>query len=69
MRAGKFPSDHPVQAAPAGALDQFRALGYWASCFPEGDGITFKPNDPERTRAQVVAEIEAIFGWEVCDEA
>lgn len=23
------------------ALGRFRGKGYWASCFPEGDGITF----------------------------
>jgi hypothetical protein len=69
MRAGAFPPNHPVQAAPAGALDLFRSQGYWASCFPEGDGITFRPNDPERALALVIAEIEAMFGWEVCSDA
>jgi hypothetical protein len=66
MRAGSFPPHHPVLAGPAGCLDTFRLAGYWASCFPDGDGITFQPNDPERPLAQVIAEIEAIFGWEVC---
>lgn len=25
------------------ALGRFRSKGYWASCFPEGDGISFEP--------------------------
>jgi hypothetical protein len=66
MKANAFPPHHPVLAGPAGCLDTFRLAGYWASCFPDGDGITFQPNDPERPLAQVIAEIEAIFGWEVC---
>ena len=56
MRGGRFPADHPVAAGDARSNDraemgssdsmlQFRARGYWASCFPEGDGITWKPEN------------------------
>ncbi len=45
-------------------LEAFRRLGYWASCFPEGDGITMK-EPPGKTRADVVRDIEATFGWVV----
>ena len=31
------PGEQPVSDT---ALGRFRARGYWASCFPEGDGIT-----------------------------
>ena len=75
MRAGRFPAKHPcggqregermrMQLGGSDALDAFRALGYYASCFPEGDGLAFKP-PPEKTTAQIVADIESCFGWSV----
>lgn len=33
----EVPGEQPVSDTPLG---RFRARGYWASCFPEGDGIT-----------------------------
>jgi hypothetical protein len=45
------------------ALDKFRMRGYWASCFPEGDGITIDVGD--RSEAQVVADIAECFGWQI----
>jgi hypothetical protein len=73
MRGGVFPDHHPVVfasggsrgvASPGGSkMDELRALGYWASCFPEGDGITFKPNDDARPPEQVAQDFEAVFGW------
>ena len=51
-RNGRFPNDHPAapgadvtsndraEFATSPSLQAFRARGYWASCFPEGDGIT-----------------------------
>lgn len=74
MRGGKFPATHP--AAPGfkfGIRDQmgdsdkmiaFRSRGYWASCFPEGDGITMKCSNGQ-TPEQVVKDIEEVFGWRV----
>lgn len=76
MRSGKFPSDHP--ASPAGGLNDapdfqcgatgqmpaFRERGYWASCFPEGDGITMKVLRGQDA-AQVAKDITAVFGWTV----
>jgi hypothetical protein len=59
--------DHPFGSDQFGsgpALDAFRALGYWASCFPEGDGITISEPDG-KTYADVVRDIEATFGWTV----
>lgn len=52
---GKFAPDHPVapnssvfggtdsQCGSSDSLKAFQGRGYWASCFPEGDGITWKP--------------------------
>ncbi len=79
MRAGRFPMNHPVapgwrsddpaqrvtmQFGRGPGLDLFRGRGYWASCFPDGDGITFKPldgQDDDRQRA----DVRECFGWEV----
>ena len=74
MRNGRFPKDHPVGGGSnlstnatfgeSEGMTKFRERGYWASCFPEGDGITFEPQagqDP----AQVVADVRECFGWEV----
>lgn len=82
MRAGKFPPHHPCapfdddpprnsgQIGGSKKLTAFRDRGYWASCFPEGDGITFKwwedvPEPSEKTAEQVMKDIQDCFGWEV----
>ena len=73
MRGGRFPSTHPVapgdgksndraEMGRSEALDAFRARGYWASCFPEGDGITWKP-EREQSDAQCLTDIRECFGW------
>lgn len=73
MRSGRFPSTHPVapgdgrsneraEMGTSAALDAFRARGYWASCFPEGDGITWKP-EREQSDAQCLTDIRECFGW------
>lgn len=81
MRYGKFPATHPCapfdedppkdssQMGGSKRLSEFRRRGYWASCFPEGDGITLKwwedcePSD--KTAEQVMQDIRECFGWEV----
>jgi len=76
VRGGRFPQDHPAapnaearandraEFATSPALEAFRARGYWASCFPEGDGITMscERGQPSET---VVNDIAECFGWEV----
>ncbi len=57
-----FPSNHPVRIDGGTAFKKFREK-YWASCFPEGDGIAFNPH--KHGRSVVVSDIKAIFGWEV----
>ena len=47
-------------------LDRFRMRGYWASCFPEGDGMAIDAGD--RTEGQVVADIAECFGWKIVTE-
>lgn len=73
MRAGKFPANHPVggigfgdeqgQCGDGESIKRFRELGYWASCFPEGDGITWKPLNGQSDE-QCMADIKAAFGWD-----
>jgi len=74
MRGGSFPKTHPAvgvavhagstQFGSSSALDKFRARGYWASCFPEGDGITVLC-EREQDETTVVKDIQECFGWEV----
>lgn len=74
MRGGVFPKGHPVGGGSEGPIEfgtgenikRFRALGYWASCFPEGDGIVFE-TAREQSIEQVVADVRAAFGWFVED--
>lgn len=72
---GKFTSDHPCCPNGGGSNDQgefgnseslskFRRLGYWASCFPEGDGITMRCLKGQEATT-VIADIKECFGWEV----
>lgn len=76
MKGGKFPPGHPLSGdGCAGGnaygnhpkLQEFRARGYYASCFPEGDGITVDPLN-DQSREQVVQDIEECFGWTVKEE-
>ena len=72
MNGGKFPKDHPVgggsdtacQMGTGENIQRFRARGYWASCFPEGDGITWKPLNGQ-SDDQCLADIVTAFGWDV----
>lgn len=63
MRAGEFPPEHPCVAS-ARAFQEFKARGYWANSFPEGDGITLDLKK-DQTAEQVVKDMEECFGWEV----
>lgn len=72
---GRFTPDHPAapdaatrgnaraEVAESPSLQAFRARGYWASCFPEGDGITWRP-ERGQTDAQCLADIRECFGWD-----
>jgi len=73
MKNGKFPSNHPVggifggddgQIGNGKNIEAFRARGYWASCFPEGDGITWIP-EKGQTIEQTIIDIKECFGWEL----
>lgn len=42
-------------------IERFRARGYWASFFPEGDGITFKWEGTEYNHVQALEDISESF--------
>jgi len=59
-RSQVFNDDNPGQYGNGGALAAFRARGYWASCFPEGDGITWKQLK-DQSDAQCLEDIRECF--------
>lgn len=71
---GKFPRTHPVggefcdnpdgQCGTSEAMTAFRDRGYWASCFPEGDGITWRPLRGQDLK-QTANDVRECFGWDV----
>lgn len=73
MRGDRFPANHPVgggfcdsgdgQCGNGANIIAFRERGYWASCFPEGDGITWKRTG-DQTDAQCLIDIREAFGWD-----
>lgn len=59
---GALPADHLT--AVSGSVAAVTAQGYWASPFPEGDGITFKRYDDESYDADAcVADFRAAFDF------
>lgn len=79
MKAGRFPTSHPaspgggfsdagnMQCGATGKMPEFRERGYWASCFPEGDGITIQCLNGQDA-AKVASDIADVFGWTVSVE-
>lgn len=71
MRNGKFPPNHPVgggcgvgsECGDGQSIKNFRERGYWASCFPEGDGITWKPLKGQSDE-QCLQDIRDAFGFD-----
>jgi hypothetical protein len=55
VRSVKFDKEIPIE--------KFRALGYFASCFPEGDGITLTDESRLKSPQKVMNDIEECFGW------
>ena len=66
---GESDETHPVISIKADKtehpLENFRALGYFASCFPEGDGIALDDLSGSKTAQEVATDIETCFGWSV----
>lgn len=77
MKRGYFPKGHPaagngssddaMQHGTSPELLAFRARGYWASCFPEGDGITWQPLNGQDDD-QALADVRACWPeWRVIE--
>lgn len=62
MRGGKFPHNHPILRE---AMSTFRDRGYWASCYPEGDGVTFYSLSEPKEDKEVIRDIEECLGFTV----
>lgn len=45
------------------SLAALRKLGYWASPYPEGDGVTFKENTECKSADVMLTEISSCFSW------
>lgn len=45
------------------SISIIRELGYWASCFPEGDGVTFQDERGERSAQQMLIDFQSSFPW------
>lgn len=45
------------------SLDQFRNLGYWASPFPEGDGVTFSDETKSKGIDELFEDVTRCFTW------
>lgn len=70
---GTDDSTHPVKVLSpikgVHPLEKFRSLGYYASCFPEGDWISISDESEMKTSGMVADDIIACFGWDVCIKA
>ena len=47
----------------AGSLAELKKIGYWASAFPEGDGITFYDEAKSKRNEEIVVDIRQCFRW------
>lgn len=45
------------------SIEMIRGRNYWASCFPEGDGVTFKDESGDRSAQQMFADFQTSFPW------
>lgn len=45
------------------SINQLRELGYWASVFPEGDGVTFTEDSGKKRNDELVSDFRSCFKW------
>ncbi|MFK5951402.1 MAG: hypothetical protein QM500_21820 [Methylococcales bacterium] len=45
------------------SLEEVRKLGYWASLFPEGDGVTFKDETELKEDIEILNDFHTCFDW------
>jgi hypothetical protein len=64
---GQNKATHPVHSTEDNKhapIVLFREKGYFASCFPEGDGITMMDNSNKKSPEEVIDDIKICFGWD-----
>lgn len=70
---GQSDETHPIKSMPTKngehPIETFTNLGYFASCFPEGDGIVIQDKSNTKTAGMVADDIIKCFGWDVCIKA
>lgn len=45
------------------SINQLRGLGYWASAFPEGDGVTFTEDSGRKDADELAQDVKSSFEW------
>lgn len=45
------------------SLEKLRMIGYWASPFPEGDGVVFNYEQQEKTDSEMLSDFKSCFDW------
>lgn len=45
------------------SINQLRGLGYWASAFPEGDGVTFTVDTKQKKQDELISDVLSYFKW------
>lgn len=45
------------------SLEDIRKLGYWASPYPEGDGVTFIDESKKKKYIEILNDFRSCFGW------
>ena len=51
------------QAEILRSLEMIRSLGYWASAFPEGDGISFTAKELKKKDIEMLTDFRSCFNW------
>lgn len=45
------------------SINQLRGLGYWASAFPGGDGVTFTEDTGKKSTDELAQDVKSSFEW------
>jgi hypothetical protein len=54
---------HNYHSEIAKSLDKVRTLGYWASPYPEGDGVTFTDESKKKKDIEILNDFRSCFDW------
>lgn len=66
---GQSDKTHPVTSVETtgnlSPLEKIRSLGYYASCFPEGDGMAINDESGKKSAGEVASDLKKCFNWEI----